>query len=202
MVDLSKTIVAKSDQLNADDLMGAPITITIENVTEGKADQPVAIFYNGCNGKPFYPCKSMRRVLVNIWGRDGKSYIGKSMTLYRDPNVKFGGIEVGGIRISHMSDMAKDMSMALQITKGKKALYKVSPLKTQNQDELKNGRDDAAKAVAAMDNASDIAGLEKITASPKYRNLVMQLSENDPETHNYLIEQGAKNAERLNSGVF
>ena len=32
MVDLSKTIIAKSDQLNADDLLGGPITITIEDV--------------------------------------------------------------------------------------------------------------------------------------------------------------------------
>ncbi|GAB6854081.1 hypothetical protein [Asaia astilbis] len=129
MVDLSKTIIAKSDQLNADDLLGGPITVKIQAVKEGNTDQPIAIFYEGCNGKPFYPCKSMRRVLVNVWGKDGADYVGKSMTLFRDAAVKFGGIMVGGIRISHMSGLEKDMPMALQVTKGSKKLYTVKPLK-------------------------------------------------------------------------
>lgn len=132
-MDMSKTIIAKSDQLNADDLLGGPRTVEIERVTEGNADQPVAVFYKGCNGKPYYPCKSMRRVMVNVWGPDGHSYAGNAMTLFRDPNVKFGGIMVGGIRISHMSGLDKDTPLALQVTRGSKKLYTVKPLRVQQQ---------------------------------------------------------------------
>jgi hypothetical protein len=51
------------------------------------------------------------------------------MTLYRDPKVKFGGLEVGGIRISHMSEIEAPREMALQASKGAKRAYKVLPLK-------------------------------------------------------------------------
>lgn len=90
-VDLTQTIIAKSDQLNADDLVGAdPVTIKITRVQiTGSAEQPIAISYEGDNGKPYMPGKSMRRVLVHAWGTDGAVYVGRSLTLYRDPEVKF-----------------------------------------------------------------------------------------------------------------
>lgn len=128
MVDMSNTIIAKSDQLNSDDLIGRSITIKITNVTAVPGDQPIGIFYEGDDGKPWKPCKSMRRVLVHVWGVDGKEYIGRSLTLYRDPEVKFGGIAVGGIRISHMSHLAAPMQIALTERRGSKKPYVVKPL--------------------------------------------------------------------------
>ena len=68
MVDVSHTILAKSDQLNADDLIGREITITITDVKLAGAEQPVKVSYKDDNGKPYCPCKSMRRVLVQLWG--------------------------------------------------------------------------------------------------------------------------------------
>lgn len=129
MTDLSQTIIAKSDQLNADDLIGRTITVKITNVKgRESADQPIDIHYEGDNGKPYKPCKSMRRVLVYAWGPDGKAYVGRSMTLHRDPEVKFGGIAVGGIRISHMSHIDGPMQFPLTATRGSKKLYTVKPL--------------------------------------------------------------------------
>lgn len=129
MVDLGKTIEPKSDQLNSDDLIAGPITVTIRKVSAtGDNDQPVSIFYEGDNNKPYKACKSMRRVLVAVWGRDGTQYVGKSMTLFREPTVKFGGLEVGGIRISHMSHIEKPMIMALTATRGSRKPYTVKPL--------------------------------------------------------------------------
>lgn len=126
-MDLSKSIEPKSDQLNADDLIGGKtLTIKITKVSAGNADQPIRVDYEG--GKPFYPCKSMRRVLVTVWGTDGASYVGKSLTLYRDPDVKFGGIAVGGLRISHMSHITETKTMPLTASKGNKKLYTVKPL--------------------------------------------------------------------------
>ncbi|MFT9381107.1 hypothetical protein [Gluconobacter sp. P5B12] len=180
MVDLSRTIIAKSDQLNADDLLGGPITVKVQAVKEGNSDQPVAILYEGCNGKPFYPCKSMRRVLVNVWGKNGTDYAGKSMTLYRDPNVKFGGIMVGGIRISHMTGLEKDMPMALQVTKGSKKLFTVKPLRVQQEQQVAQ-QDPWIKwvtgRIAAVENADSIEALQKVTGTENYQKAIAKLSE-------------------------
>lgn len=128
-MDLSHTIVPKSNQLNADDLIAGDITITITDISASDSpDQPVSISYHGDNGRPYKPCKSMRRVLIQAWGANGKDWIGKSMTLYRDPAVKFGGSEVGGIRISHLSDIERDMSFMLTVTRAKRQAYSVKKL--------------------------------------------------------------------------
>lgn len=128
MVDLKPTILAKSDQLNADDLMGGPITVKITAVKQGNKEQPITINYEGDNNRPYKPCLSMRRLLVAIWGDDGSKYVGKRMTLYRDPKVTWAGEEIGGIRISHIEGITQDQRIALQVTKGKKAPYIVKPL--------------------------------------------------------------------------
>lgn len=132
MVDVSKTIAPKSDQLNADDLIGKKsMTIKVRDVKGVSGDQPIAIYFEGDDGKPFKPCKSMRRALVFVWGEDGKSYIGKSMTLVRDPEVKFGGIKVGGIRITHMSHIDGKREFSLTETRGSRKPYTVLPLQVQ-----------------------------------------------------------------------
>ena len=128
MNDMTPTIVPKSDQLNSDDLIAGPITITITRVTIKAGEQPVAIFYDGDNGKPYKCCKSMARILVAAWGADASKYIGRSLTLYRDPTVKWAGMEVGGIRISHMSDIASPMTMALTMTKSNRKPFTVKPI--------------------------------------------------------------------------
>src|SRR5690606_17639307 len=73
--DLRDTIVPKSDQLNAEQLLGGPITITVTDVKRGGGEeQPVVIHYEGEGGRPYKPCKSMRKVLVFAWGSDGREW--------------------------------------------------------------------------------------------------------------------------------
>ena len=137
-MDLSHTIIPKSNQLNADDLIAGDITITVTDIIASDSpDQPVSISYNGDNGRPYKPCKSMRRVLIQAWGANGKDWIGRSMTLYRDPAVKFGGSEVGGIRISHLSDIDRDMSFMLTVTRAKRQAYSVKRLVTEKSQPKK-----------------------------------------------------------------
>ena len=129
MTGMLDTIIPKSDQLNADDLIGGrTMTITITNVGIKMDEQPVSIHFDGDGGKPYKPGKSMRRVLVNVWGPDAKVYVGRKLTLYRDDNVKFGGMDVGGIRISHMSHIAAPVTMALTATKAQRRPFTVKPL--------------------------------------------------------------------------
>lgn len=131
MMDMTAVIIPKSDQISADDLIAGPMTITITGVrVQGGQEQPVSISFAG-ESRVFRPCKSMSRVLVAAWGADAKAYIGRSLTLYRDPKVKWGGMEVGGIRISHMSHLDRQMTLALTVTKGKRDPYIIKPLEVQ-----------------------------------------------------------------------
>lgn len=137
MKSMITTIVPKSDQLNADDLIGGIkkiIKITGVNIAMG--EQPVSIHYEGDNGKPWKPCKSMRRVLVHAWGDNPDSYIGRYVELYTDIKVKFGGHEVGGLRISRMSHISDDMTIALTATRAKKVPFKVSVLNVGDEQKI------------------------------------------------------------------
>lgn len=127
--DLRYTIVPKSDQLNAEQLMAGDMTITVTDVRIGSDDQPVVIHYEGEDGRPFKPCKTCRKVLIFAWGEDGRKWVGKSMTLFNDPSVKFGGMSVGGIRISHLSDIQRELTVSLTATKGKKTPHTIKVLK-------------------------------------------------------------------------
>lgn len=128
MNDMTQVIAPKSDQINADDLIAGPMTIQITGVkVTPDSEQPVSISFAG-SGKVYRPCKSMSRVLVAGWGADAKNYAGKSLTLYRDPSVKWGGLEVGGIRISHMSDLKRDMVMSLTMSKANRKPHQVKVL--------------------------------------------------------------------------
>lgn len=121
------TIKPKSDQLNADDLIAGPITVTISNVRRGNAEQPVECHLSG-GFQPYKPCKSMRRVLVAAWGDDGRAWVGRSLTLFADPDVVFGGVKVGGIRISHLSHIKGTHTFMLTTTRSKRKEFTVREL--------------------------------------------------------------------------
>lgn len=152
-LDLSKTIAPKSEQLNADDLIAGPRTITVTAVKLVAEDQPVAIHFAGDEGKPYKPCKSMRRVLVRAWGADGAQYVGKSMTLFLDEQVRFGGAAVGGIRISHLSHIEKSITMALTATRATKKAYTVQAMAAPVATTAETP-DESADLVRAGDAAS------------------------------------------------
>jgi len=158
MIDMSQFVEAKSDQLNADDLIGASRTITVRRVTGSDGDQPVSIFYEGDNNKPFKPCKTMRRVLLAVWGRYAADYVGRSMTLYRDDKVTFGGLDVGGIRISHMSHIDKEMVVVVMKTKGKKAGIKIAPLELPTD----KAAEWVADHIAAINDATTVEDLDLV----------------------------------------
>jgi len=156
--DLSSTIKPKSDQLNADDLLTGPITVTIPDVKGGTVEQPVHIHIEG--QQPYKPCKGMRRVLINAWGINGKEWIGKSVTLFCNPDVKWAGVALGGIEISHVSDISKPLTMMLTKARGRKSGFTVQPLIVEKQgfvvdDNAQNWIDAARKDVKALEQLTD-----------------------------------------------
>lgn len=152
MSNMLAAVVPKSDQLNYDDLIGGQTkTIKITGVTVKPGEQPTTIFYEGDNGKPYKPCKSMARVLIHCWGPDGNKYIGRSLTLYGDPNVIFGAGKVGGIRISHISDISETVTMALTATRANRKPYTVKPLVVAAEPSLQDWVSEI-KAAATLDD--------------------------------------------------
>lgn len=127
-MNLANTIIPKSDQLNADDLIAGPRTIKITGISGGSPEQPVNVAYENDAGRPWKPCKSMRRVMIELWGADGATYTGKRVTLYRDASVTFGKDETGGIRISHASHIGQARTLSLTVTRGKRKPFRVEPL--------------------------------------------------------------------------
>lgn len=186
MSDMREVIVPKSDQLNSDDLIAGPMTIKVTGVSiRGGQEQPVAISFEGDNGKPYKACKSMCRVLVTAWGADSKRYVGRSMTLYRDPSVKWGGMEVGGIRISHMSDIESPLTMALTATKGSRKPYVVKPLvapvpvaviTAEQVAQLETRCQDANIPLAELRDVADVQSLAEMPAK-RFRSAMKWIDE-------------------------
>jgi hypothetical protein len=136
-MNLSEATLARSDQLNADDLVAGPRTFTVKEVRRGDSDQPVAIVLAEFPAnRPFKPSKTVVRILSYAWGEETDYWPeNPRFTLYRDAKVKWAGQEIGGIRISHMSNIEShpdikngQLKIALAESKGKKSLHVVDVL--------------------------------------------------------------------------
>lgn len=128
-MDVSNAIVAKSDQINAIDLVGRDVTVTIVEVKPGPTDQPVHIITDAYGtGRPWKPSKTALRDIVQAWGTDSTVWVGRRITLWNDPEVLWAGQPVGGIRIRAMSHIDKAFEAKHVITRGKTKKVMIQPL--------------------------------------------------------------------------
>lgn len=122
----------RSDQWNADDFIGGiSRTFTITDVQKGTADgarHDIHLAEGG--GRVWRPPVTLLRLMAEAWGDESDEWIGKRVTLYKDPNVRYGADTPGGIRISHMSDLpgGRPLSVRLTKTRGHKQVFTVEPL--------------------------------------------------------------------------
>jgi hypothetical protein len=129
-MDITDSIEPKSDQQNFDDYLAGPKIVTVTEVKGGPPEQPIEVHLAEYPGRPYKPSKTMRRVLVSVWGPQASAYAGRSLQLYGDPTVMFGGKAVGGIRIARMSHLAEPVTLMLTVTRGKRAPVTIQPLHT------------------------------------------------------------------------
>ena len=148
--DVTPFLSAKSDQLNADDLVGGPITVRViaARITGG-TEQPVTVEIDGGH-RPWKPCKTTMRVLAALWGSAPSAWGGRTIRLYRDPSVKYGGVEVGGIRISGMSHIDGPKKITLAASKKSKVEHRIDVLKAE-QPKPRDAQQDDAPAPNADD---------------------------------------------------
>ncbi|AGR46550.1 hypothetical protein TW1_034 [Pseudoalteromonas phage TW1] len=132
MIDITSTIQTKSDQLNSDDLLGGDLMIQVEGVQlANDPQQPLHIFYVGCNGKPYKPCLTVRKILAALWGKDASQWAGRYMNLYLDPTVKWAGKEVGGIRVNALSHIQSSATLNLAVRRGAKQPFRIEQIPLQ-----------------------------------------------------------------------
>ncbi len=178
MTLLQEALAPRSDQLNGDDLLAGPRTIRITGarfVAGDRGGKKIIIHYDGENGKPWHPCKTMGRAMVLAWGvvddedpdRIAAQFSGKSVTLYRDPNVSFGNEKnIGGIRISHMSHIDGVKVINLTVSKGKKERFTFQPLTAEVRRIQPTVDDDtfAENTIANIGKAHQLAQLDRFIA--------------------------------------
>lgn len=157
--DIAPFVEAESNRITADDLIGGPRTFTITKIEgvmqEGK--RRMVIHLAESQGKPFMPCKGMVRLLGQLWGPDAAAWVGRGITLFRDPDVRFGADLTGGVRIAAVTHIAQAQGISVRASQKKVKSYKVEPLKVEAQAD--KAREAADKIIANIGKAPDTVKL-------------------------------------------
>jgi hypothetical protein len=128
-LDVTKAMEPKSDQLNADDFLTGARDVRIASVdVDNTRDKKVWIYIEGETKKPWKPSVTYLRVIYVIWGTPNAAlWIGRELTLYRDPEIHFGPEKVGGIAISNMDGIERPTAVSVTKTRGKKQTIIIKP---------------------------------------------------------------------------
>lgn len=208
MTLLQEALAPRSDQLNADDLIAGPRTLTITGarfVQGDRGGKKIVISYDGDGGKPFKPCKTMGRAMVMVWGivddpdesKVSAQFAGKSITVYRDPEVKFGDQgAVGGIRISHMSHIDSPKTVKLTVSQGKKSNFVFKPLTTPKLAARQTPDEWLANYKGAVETAPDLDALAAV--QQKATRALDKLKVDHPALYDAAVQAGKDRADALN----
>ena len=193
-MDISAAAQPRSDQINADDLIGGPQLVHIADVRKGSSEQPVEIVTSEFGpGRPYKPGKSMIRVLIAAWGREASVYVGRQLMLYRDPTITFGKDAVGGIRISAMSHLDSRMTLALTVTRGKRAPFTVDPLPDAPAAITDDEVNEYENQIALVDTLDDLKALyeqlKSVELGSHRASLMAAVTARKAEIENAVVEQ-------------
>jgi hypothetical protein len=100
------------------------------------------------------------------------------MTLYADPDVKWGGVAVGGIRISAVSHIEQPTAVMITETRGKRKAMTIQPIVVESSDPflttwrakikgLPRESMPLAKRIAEAYSATDGVGLDAVVVDVK-----------------------------------
>ena len=162
------TAEPRSDQINADDLLGSPRVFTIAGVREGTAEQKYDVLLEG-EKRVWRPPLTVLRLLMEAWGDEADVWKGRQVELYRDASVKFGPDDVGGIRVSRMSHLPGDKAFTARVTikRGRRAPVTVDPLPDSPAPAGPTAAD-----VAACDDEQALRAMWKQTSDPAIHDAI------------------------------
>ena len=152
------TAEPRSDQWNAEDFIGGPRTFTVAGVRVGTAEQKYDILLEG-EERVWRPPLTVLRLLMAGWGDDSTVWVGRRVTLFNDPAIRFGKDLTGGIRVSHMSDLpdGKPLRKSLSESRGKRKTHVIDPL----PDAPAAPPEPTEAEVAASTNVEDLKAMWK-----------------------------------------
>lgn len=134
MTSVAHLTVAKSDQLNAADVVGGKKVLEVTKVTVPKtlsSSTPLVINYNGENGRPWkITSVTVVRILRKIWGDDSANWIGQHVEVVCDETVVYAGEEVGGVRPVAATGIETTQTIKLKEKRGPKPkTFIIQPLR-------------------------------------------------------------------------
>ncbi|MBN8882988.1 MAG: hypothetical protein J0H73_11825 [Salana multivorans] len=130
--DITEALAPASDQLDAIELV-EPRTFEIApgsriGTRDGKTVAEVRLVDFP---RVWRPSKGMLDVLAACWGKSMAGWAGRRVTLYNDPDVRFGADVVGGVRISRLSGIDAERTVMIRKAGGRpgqKVRWRVQPL--------------------------------------------------------------------------
>jgi len=170
--DIARSLLPKVDHLTYAHVKLEPIVLKVVKVCHGpnKKERPVRLDFEPhprCvdpEGKPLHylPCKGMRVVLSTIWGLNGRVlWPGKSLKLFGNPDVMYGGEKKGGIQIAEMSGIDKPVTVQITVRRGVTEPFTVYPLKLDeplSADDAKYVAEVLAEIKTATQDAMNVIG--------------------------------------------
>jgi len=179
-LDYGETLAAKSNQLNADDLAGGPITVQITGARVRLGDEQPLSFRLSGGHCPWNPCKGMRRLLAEIAGStSARPWVGMWLRLFRDPEVLWAGKPAGGLRISGVDArmLPSRRTFRVRVSRNGYTSYDLEPLQNPTQQgaptaDLGALLDESGLAVEDLDRWRDSEGkapIETLTDEQRAR---------------------------------
>jgi hypothetical protein len=168
--ELQKSAEAKSDQIDADDMIGnITMDVTIEAVKRGTSEQPIQLVLKETE-KFYRPNKTFRRALIGCFGDEPANWVGQRLRLARDPNVMWGGVKVGGVIVSHASIEAP-MVFMLQAKRGKKSAVSIDVIPAPQKPTPMPEKVKAAAAAVSGKRKPAAPAEQSISGDPDEGNL-------------------------------
>lgn len=170
--DITDALAPVSDQLDAIELV-EPRTFTIAPGSRlGNRDgKTVAEVRLADFPRVWRPSKGMLDVLAACWGKSMAGWVGRRVTLYNDPDVKFGPDVVGGIRISALSGIDAERTVMIRKAGGRpgqKVRWRVQPL----PDAPAPSPDPSPEEIAACEDQDRLRAWWQTATDPSIRDLI------------------------------
>lgn len=159
-IDVTKLCEARSDQLNAIDLVSGPRVVKITDVKIVSGEQPIHVVLDGDSKRPWKCSKSSVRVLAACYGVDANNWIGKHIEIYCDETVVWGGMQVGGVRQSKAEGLSKPLRVMLTKSRQKKEATVINPLSSDDIAK-KYGKQPTETTMESVKDAAAITNINR-----------------------------------------
>lgn len=191
MVSIKSFAEAKSDQINATDILGIEKHIKIREVRffPEKIEQPLEIFYHGENVKCWRVSKGMARVLIKFWGDETDNWINREVILFCDETVTFGKEKTGGIRIKALSNIDNATAIRVPYARMRYKDYLIEKIESKTiPEKITNAIKEMQLMIESMVDISEITSLLESTKyqhiKSKYPELIIDIDEKLQTTQN------------------